>query len=113
MDVEIPPGQVPGPVAVQRPPSRWHHKLASVLFSIFCFELGIFLVVFPWMEAWKTNYFSWISPVTLGQTWLAEFWRNLWLSPHFRGAISGLGLVNIYVSILEVFRLRRFSEPDS
>jgi hypothetical protein len=28
---------------------------------------------------------------------------------YVRGAISGLGMVNLYISLGEVFRLRRFS----
>ena len=35
--------------------------------------------------------------------------QSVWVSPYFRGAISGIGLVNIYISFVEVFRLRRFS----
>ena len=82
-------------------PYRWYHKLAALLAVIFCFELGVFLLVFPWASEWSDNYFS-----------SAPYWaRNIWFSPYFRGAISGLGVVNIYISFLEVFRLRRFSQP--
>jgi len=38
---------------------------------------------------------------------LAPWVRPVWESPYFRGALSGLGLVNIYISLGEVFRLRR------
>jgi hypothetical protein len=31
----------------------------------------------------------------------------MWVSPYFRGAISGLGVVNIYISLLEVVSMRR------
>ncbi len=78
---------------------RWYHKMAAVLFAVFCFEVGIFLLVFPWMDYWRMNYFGGFSPS----------WRYVWNSNYFRGAVSGLGLVNVYVSFLEVFRLRRFS----
>jgi hypothetical protein len=33
--------------------------------------------------------------------------RTIWENAYFRGALSGLGLVNIYISLGEVFRLRR------
>jgi hypothetical protein len=36
--------------------------------------------------------------------------RNLWDNPYVRGAVSGLGIVNIYISFSELFRLRRFSK---
>jgi len=26
-----------------------------------------------------------------------------------RGAVSGLGIVNVYISLVEIFRLRRFA----
>jgi hypothetical protein len=30
--------------------------------------------------------------------------RAIWMSPYFRGALSGLGLVNIYVGVAELGR---------
>jgi hypothetical protein len=36
--------------------------------------------------------------------------RDLWTSTYFRGALSGLGLLNIYISLGEVSRLRH--PPD-
>ncbi|MGH9672217.1 MAG: hypothetical protein ACRD44_03470 [Bryobacteraceae bacterium] len=73
--------------------------MAALLFSIFCFEVGVFLVVFPWMDYWPTNYFAGLSPE----------WSRVWSSNYFRGAMSGLGFLNIYISLSQVFRLRRFS----
>ena len=95
------------------PVYRWYHKLSNLLFAIFCFEMGLFLIVFPWVDAWSVNYFGYIAPATSGEAAVAEIWRGLWLSPYFRGAVSGLGLVNLYISFVEVFRLRRFSTPAS
>jgi hypothetical protein len=88
---------------VEAPQYKWYHKLAGLFAVIFSFELGVFLLVFPWVSDWDLNYFSslplWASTV--------------WASPYFRGAISGLGVLNIYVSFIEVFRLRRFSASSS
>jgi len=81
---------------------RWHQKLAGLLFVIFCFELGAFLLILPWLKTWEANYLSWILPEH-------GWWRGLWLSPYLRGAVSGLGVVNLYIAFVEVFRLRRFS----
>ncbi len=83
----------------QRPKYRWYHVLGSVVFSIIAFELGVFLLVFPWISLWDSNYFASFSPV----------WRNIWQNPYFRGAISGVGLLNIWIGLGEVFRLRRFA----
>ncbi len=78
---------------------RWYHKLAGLMAVIFCFELGIFLLIFPWVSDWHLNYFATVP-----------FWRSeFWTSPYVRGAVSGIGLLDIYISLVEVFRLRRFS----
>jgi hypothetical protein len=82
----------------QTPPHRWQDKLLALLGVIFCFELGVFLLVFPWATEWDINYFP----------RLPLWFRQLWINPFFRGAVSGLGLVNIYISFVEVFRLRRY-----
>jgi hypothetical protein len=78
---------------------RWYHKLAGILFVVLCFEVGLFLVFFPWSDFWRPNLLGSFSPE----------WGRMWMNFHFRGAVSGLGLINIYISIAEAFRLRRFS----
>ena len=93
------------------PQHRWYHKLAGVLFAIFCFEMGLFLIVFPWVPYWGTNYFASLAASTYQQAAFADLWRSIWFSPYFRGAVSGLGLLNLYISFVQVFRLRRFSPP--
>lgn len=80
-------------------PYNWRHKLRALLLIVLCFELGVFLLVFPWLQAWDVNWFASYSPAL----------RELWVNGYFRGALSGLGLVNIYISLAEVARLRRFS----
>jgi len=83
----------------------WYHKLGIFLFVIVCFEVGAFLAVFPWTPQWETNSVAGLFP----------FLHDLWASSYFRGALSGLGLLNIYISLGEVARLRRPSSsrpPD-
>jgi hypothetical protein len=89
------------PESHHTPDYRWYHKVGAVLFAIFCFELGVFLLVFPWLDFWELNFFA---------TWRPELQR-IWMNPYFRGSISGLGLVNIFVAFLEIIRLRRFASP--
>jgi hypothetical protein len=36
-------------------------------------------------------------------------WRLYWDNAYLRGAVSGLGIVNVYISLVEIFRLRRFA----
>lgn len=78
-------------------PFGWLRKIRAMLFIVLCFEMGMFLLVFPWLQAWDINWFASYSPAI----------RALWTSNYFRGALSGLGLVNIYISFLEVMNLRR------
>ena len=76
----------------------WQSRLLSICFIIFTFEVGLFLVVVPWMDdTWSLNTFQELLPVL----------QTIWIDPYFRGAITGLGLVNIYIACSEVFRLFR------
>jgi hypothetical protein len=95
-----PPGPS-GPVFVPPPVYRWYHKMWAVLLITFCLEIGLFLLIFPWTDFWQGNYFSVLVP-----EW-HQYWDNLYL----RGAVSGLGVANLYISVTEIFRLRRFSRP--
>jgi hypothetical protein len=89
----------PGPVAVERPVYRWYHKMSAILVVAFCLEIGLFLLIFPWTPYWDMNYLG-----TLRPQW-HEYWDNMYI----RGAVSGLGVVNVYIALLELFRLRRFA----
>jgi hypothetical protein len=62
--------------------------------------------VFPWLDLWEKSWFSALDFSPFGMAW-----ERIWDSPWFRGAVSGVGLTNIVISFVEVFRLRRFSEP--
>jgi hypothetical protein len=75
----------------------WRSRLLGVCFAIFTFEIGLFLVIFPWLDAWNSNYFPKLTPAL----------QDIWRGPYFRGALTGLGLVNLYVAFLEVARLLR------
>ena len=82
------------------PPARarfWHRRVWAICFAIFAFEIGLFLMVFPWMDSWTVNHF---------QTWLPRL-QDLWEDRYLRGAVSGLGLVNVYIACGEVVRLIR------
>jgi hypothetical protein len=81
------------------PRHTWYHKLGIFLFIIVCFEVGAFLMVFPWTPQWDSNLFANLFP----------FLRDVWPNSYFRGALSGLGLLNIYISLGEVSRLRKSS----
>ena len=86
-------------IIVPPPVYHWYHKMSAVVFITFCLEMGLFLLIFPWTESWDSNYFSGLMPQ------MKNFWDNLYV----RGAVSGLGVVNLYISLVEIYRLRRFA----
>ena len=57
--------------------------------------LGLILILVPWSDLWETNYLFYQYPA------LGLLLKN----PFLRGAISGLGFMNILLS-LEAFRRR-------
>ena len=87
------------PLPAPPPVYRWYHKMSAVVFITFCLEIGLFLLIFPWTEYWDGNYFSGFLP---------QF-RDTWNNMYVRGAVSGLGVANVYISCVEIFRLRRFA----
>jgi hypothetical protein len=106
MPTEPPPERLPSPPAEEPatpdlpPPApryRWYHKVAAVLFITLCLDIGLFLLIGPWTEYWD-NFAAFVRA-----------WRPYLDNMYVRGAISGLGMVNLYISLGEVFRLRRFS----
>lgn len=79
------------------PPRSLASKLLGLFLVIICFEIGVFLMVFPWVDAWgQSTIPSW--SITL---------LDLWENNYFRGALSGLGLVNVWISFAEMVRLLR------
>lgn len=72
-------------------------RLLRVLLLLLWLELGLALILLPWWppDVWEANYFLYQYP-TLGL-----FANN----PFVRGAISGLGLMNVFLA-LEAFRIR-------
>jgi hypothetical protein len=70
-------------------------RLLRFVALLFWLELGLALILVPWLDLWDTNYFLYQYPA------LALVLKN----PFLRGAISGLGLVNVMLSI-EAFRHR-------
>ncbi len=87
------------PVVVAKRPYRWYHKTRAVAFAAICLAVGLFLLIFPWTDWWDESYFTTLGP----------WWQDLWANLYARGAISGIGLVNLCIAVPELFRLRRFA----
>jgi len=84
-------------------PRRWQGRLLTFCFAVFALEVGLFLVVFPWQDSWTFNYF---------QGFNSNF-ESIWDEPSFKGLVTGLGFVNIYIGLLQVIRLFRRSTPST
>ena len=72
-------------------------RLLTIVYIVFWFEIGVFLFVFPWISLWTKNYFIGHYPL------FASVARNYFL----RGAVSGLGLADVWLAFFEGWRLRR------
>ncbi len=71
--------------------------LSQIVFLLFCLEVGLVLLLLPWTLLWDNNYFFSLQPRH----------SSLWLSNYLRGAVSGLGMVNLWMAIEEIQRIRR------
>lgn len=77
-------------------PPVWLQRFFVVVYVLFCIELGLALMLIPWSRFWF-------------QDDLLMQWPNLqhFLQQGFvRGAVSGLGLLDIWLGILEAAQYR-------
>jgi hypothetical protein len=72
-------------------------RLLIIAYIVFCFEVGVFLFVFPWVSLWNKNFFLDQYPL------VASIARNYFL----RGAVSGVGLADVWLAFYELWRFRR------
>ena len=70
-------------------------RILRVVLALFCFEIGLILLMLPWTLLWDNNYFF-----SLG-----ESTRSFLLSSYVRGGVSGLGVVNLWLAAAETVRL--------
>ena len=75
-------------------------RILKIIYILYCVEAGIFLLWLPWLNIWDTNFFTYLYPQIL------PFITN----PFFKGAVLGLGIVNIMIGIHEVIHFRQFSK---
>lgn len=73
---------------------KWHQRVLGLFLIVMAFEVGLVLLIAPWLVRWETSWVPTFSPRLAA----------IWVSPYFRGALSGLGLLNLYVSLNEAAR---------
>ncbi len=66
--------------------------MKRLLLVAFFFEIGFVLIVVPWSAFWDRNYFAQVAP-PLGALITNNF---------VRGAVSGLGVINILAGLAEL-----------
>ncbi len=69
----------------------WH-----ILYILYSLEVGIFLLFLPWLRIWENNYLVYLYPKL----------RLIVANPFFKGAVLGLGIVNILIGFQEISHLR-------
>ena len=92
-----PPAAATVPPVAPPPRRRWIQVAGSVLFALICLELGVLLVIGPWLDFYDRNLLFSLKPE----------WRPFFLHPAFRGALNGLGFMNFFIALNEIVDLLR------
>ena len=84
-------------------------RLTVIFYIILCLEIGIVLTVLPWvphgwfgLSDWGNNYFLIVASRKVGfgvQRVVASGW--------IRGAVSGIGILNLGMGLWELINFRR------
>jgi hypothetical protein len=77
-------------------------RITVVLFILICFEIGLLLIFLPWHRSWQDNNILFVIAERLEWPWLAA----AVLSSHFRGLVSGLGVVNVIIGLWEILHFK-------
>jgi hypothetical protein len=85
-------------------------KLSVIFYIVLCLEIGIFLTVLPWwphgmwgFSDWGNNYFLLYAARKTGIQGLQAVVSSGWV----RGAVSGVGLLNLGIAFWEIFNFKR------
>jgi len=72
-------------------------RVLRIVLALFCFEIGLILLLLPWTLLWDRNYFFILNLSA----------ERFMLSSYVRGGVSGLGLVNLWFAASETVCLIR------
>jgi hypothetical protein len=80
-------------------------KLTIAFFILICFEIGFLLIVLPWIPwpPWNENYLLVLAADKMHWPWLALAMK----SGYARGAVTGLGLLNILMGVWEIINFKK------
>lgn len=85
-------------------------RLSVIFYIILCLEIGVLLTVLPWvphgwlgLSDWGNNYFLLLAARKSGFYGLQRFVASGWV----RGAVSGLGVLNLGLGLWELLHFRQ------
>jgi hypothetical protein len=85
-------------------------KLSVIFYIILCLEIGIVLTLLPWipqgtlgLSDWGNNYFLLYAARKTGLYGLPSVVASGWI----RGAVTGVGLLNIGIAFWEIFHFKQ------
>ena len=85
-------------------------KLSVFFYIILCLEIGVFLTLLPWwpqdflgLNDWGNNYFLLYAARKTGIQGLQTVVASGWV----RGAVSGVGLLNLGIAFWEIFHFNQ------
>ena len=73
-------------------------KVLFFIYILYCLEVGVFLLVYPWMRLWDQNFLLQYS----------SYLRVVFMNDFFRGAVSGLGIANLILGAWELAHFQRY-----
>jgi hypothetical protein len=71
-------------------------RILYFVFVLFAIEMGLFLAALPWTSLWERNILGSLFPT----------FRPVLLSNYFRGALTGLGLIDIWIGVSDLWNSR-------
>jgi hypothetical protein len=75
----------------------WWAKAWAIVYIIYSLEVGSFLILIPWYPFWENNYLLFKCPGL----------RPFLASPYVKGAVLGLGIVNLIIGLHEIVHFRK------
>ncbi len=91
---EPPAESVTGPG--KNPAQIWAQRFRAMIFVFLCAIMGVLLVIVPWWPQWTDNQLMLQYPEL----------RTIMANGFFRGACSGLGLLDIWIGFWEATHYR-------
>ena len=76
---------------------RGHTWVWHLLYIVYSLEVGGFLLFLPWLNIWDHNYLVYRYPLI----------RPIVANAFLKGAVLGLGIVNILIGIQEIASFRK------